>query len=190
MRAVAAEVAFVEGDRVDGEGVAAQRGVGGEERVERRARAAAPARERDVGVEGAALGGQADARRRSARPWRRARRGARAARPPPTARRACGGRSARPRRCGCRTARSAACRAPRRDPRPAGARPRRRSARSDEAVHPPASAAPVHPPSCRGSRSRTASGGRMATNRRCMARSYPSLSRRFLLKLCVAITDI
>ena len=68
MRAIAAEVAFVEGDRVDGEVVAAQRGVGGKERVERGVGApstslgtgAAPPREGDVRMVSAVFGRQAD----------------------------------------------------------------------------------------------------------------------------------
>ena len=61
MRAIAAEVALVEVEGADDEWLADQRRLAGEVGVERDGGAAAAARQGDVGMEGAALGREANA---------------------------------------------------------------------------------------------------------------------------------
>src|SRR5687767_8670846 len=61
VRPVAPELALEQGECLDLERLAAQASKTRDERVRRRARAAAPPRERDVRMKGAALGGKADA---------------------------------------------------------------------------------------------------------------------------------
>ena len=138
------------------------------------AAAAFPAGERDVRVKGAAFGLEADrlasaldlgGERRDRRPWARRR---------PTKRRSCAARSGRCPRCAARTARarirpSAAARssASGRSTSPTKRRVRCSCSSSCQRKSALSSIASI-------SRSRMGSGGRMATNSRCMTRFYGS----------------
>ena len=169
MRAVAAEVALVEVEGVDRERLADQGGVAREEGVERGRGPAAPAREGDVRVEGAALGRQAgtdaDALDLGGE------RGERAARLDPGPQRAAARCSKRPTpamRSSNRSERTVPSASARSSASGRSTSPMKRSVRCN--CSSPDQRSRGRPPSCRAGGRGRRSGGRMATNRRCMAR--------------------